>query len=46
MLDLGPSDVVVDLGCGDAEILCEIATLSGAKKCIGMEISLEAIDKV
>jgi precorrin-6B methylase 2 len=42
---IGESDIVVDLGCGGGEILCEIARLSGAKKCIGMEIDKNLIRK-
>lgn len=42
---IGKNDCVVDLGCGGGEILCEIALLSGAKRCIGMEIDKTLIKK-
>ena len=37
-LALGPSDVLLDFGCGTGEILVEAARASGVRACLGVEI--------
>jgi len=41
MLDLGPNDVLFDLGCGDGRFLCFAATETPGLKCVGVEILAE-----
>ena len=37
LLELGPSDILVDLGCGDARLLVAAASQRGVSRCYGVE---------
>ena len=43
MLDLGPSDVLFDIGCGDGRFLCFAANQIRGLKCVGIELEREYV---
>lgn len=45
MLQLGPSDVLFDLGCGDGRFLCYAANQIPGLKCVGLEIDAEFVSR-
>lgn len=45
MLQLGPSDILFDLGCGDGRFLCYAANQIHGLKCVGLEIDGEFVSR-
>jgi len=43
MLDLGPSDVLFDIGCGDGRFLCFAANQIRGLQCVGIELEREYV---
>mmetsp|Transcript_8985 Transcript_8985/g.18662 ORF Transcript_8985/g.18662 Transcript_8985/m.18662 type:complete len:224 (+) Transcript_8985:190-861(+) len=45
MLDLGETDILFDLGCGDGRFLCFAATQIPGLRCVGIEILAEFVSR-
>mmetsp|Transcript_8499 Transcript_8499/g.20898 ORF Transcript_8499/g.20898 Transcript_8499/m.20898 type:complete len:223 (+) Transcript_8499:182-850(+) len=45
MLDLGETDILFDLGCGDGRFLCFAASQTPGLKCVGIEILAEFVSR-